>query len=408
MARPTRKTRAARLYRWKWSGTGHQSRPLKGESIGHCKADIIVELTRQNIHVRSIRKAGGVRIHGAIKPADIMLFSRQMATMIQAGIPLLQSLNVVAESFKKPAMMILVKALADDVASGTSFSQALRRYPQHFDSLFIHLVAAGEQSGTLVSMLERNAAYKEKVESLKARVKKALWYPACVLIAGIGITLLLLVKVVPQFEGMFQSFGAELPALTQLIVELSTLTQQLWLPLAGAILAVILLLRWAAQRTAPLAYRLDTALLALPVIGNIVNKAAVARFARTLATTFASGVPLVEGLETAAGTSGNRVYEQAVRQIRQEVATGQPLHLSMKMTHRFPLLTVQMVSIGEEAGALATMLRRVAEYHEEEVDNAVDALTSLMEPLIIIILGVLVGGIVIAMYLPIFDLGTVI
>ncbi|MBZ5487940.1 type II secretion system F family protein [Halomonas aquamarina] len=408
MPRHLQKARTRRLYRWKWTATGPASQPLDGESIGHSKADIIAELSRQNIHVRRIRKIGGARSQSAISSGDIMLFSRQMATMVQSGVPLLQSLSVVAESFKKPAMRVLVKALAQDVASGTSFSQALRRYPQHFDSLFIHLVAAGEQSGTLASMLERNAVHKEKVESLRARVKKALWYPACVLMAGIGITLLLLVKVVPQFEGMFRSFGAELPALTQLIVELSTLAQQLWLPFVVSTLLAILLFRWASQRAAPLAYRRDSALLQLPVIGNILDKAAVARFTRTLATMFASGVPLVEGLETAAGTTGNRVYEQAVRQIRQDVAAGHPLHLSMKMTNRFPLLTIQMVSIGEEAGALATMLRRVAEYHEQEVDNAVDALTSLMEPLIIIILGVLVGGIVTAMYLPIFDLGTVI
>ncbi|RUR36636.1 type II secretion system F family protein [Vreelandella populi] len=410
MARQTNKLKARprHLYRWKWIGIGPQARPLTGESIGHSKTDIIVELSKQNIHVRRIQRKGGSYSSGSIKSADIMIFSRQMATMINAGIPLLQALYVVAESLKKPSMVALLKQLADDVASGTSFSDALGHHPQHFDRLFIHLVQAGEQAGTLSSMLERNAVYKEKVESLKARVKKALWYPFTVLITGWGITLLLLIKVVPQFESMFQSFGAELPALTQLIVNLSVLAQQLWLPLLGILMTTVLVFKWLVRRSSALAYRLDKAILQLPVIGSIVNKAAVARFARTLATTFASGVPLVDGLDTAAGSSGNKVYEQAVRQVRQDVATGQQLHFSMRMTNCFPTLTVQMVSIGEEAGALATMLHRVAEYYEEEVDNAVDALTSLMEPLIIIILGILVGGIVVSMYLPIFDLGTVI
>ncbi|RUR31798.1 type II secretion system F family protein [Vreelandella nanhaiensis] len=410
MARQTNKSkvRPRHLYRWKWIGIGPQARSITGESIGHSKSDIIVELSKQNIHVRRIHRKGGTYSSGGIKPADIMIFSRQMATMVKAGIPLLQALNVVAESFNKPSMVALIKRLADEVASGTSFTDALGNHPQHFDQLFIHLVEAGEQAGTLSAMLDRNAIYKEKVESLKARVKKALWYPATVLITGWGITLLLLVKVVPQFEGMFQSFGAELPALTQLTVNLSALAQQLWLPLLGILMMTVLVFKRLARGSSAFAYRQDQALLRLPVIGSIVNKAAVARFARTLATTSASGVPLVDGLDTAAGSTGNKVYEQAVRQARQDVATGQQLHFSMRMTNCFPALTVQMISIGEEAGALVPMLHRIAEYYEEEVDNAVDALTSLMEPLIIIILGILVGGIVVSMYLPIFDLGTVI
>lgn len=402
------KARPLHLYRWKWAGTGPQARPINGESLGHYKTDVIVELNKQNIHVRRIRRKGGRYSSGGIKPADIMTFSRQLATMVKAGIPLLQALNVVEQSLKKPSMVILVKQLANDVAAGTCFSDALAYHPQHFDQLFVHLVKAGEQAGTLAGMLESNAMYKEKVESLKARVKKALIYPACVLITGWVITLLLLIKVVPQFEGMFQNFGAELPALTQLILKLSVGAQQLWLPLLGIAMATALVLRWLMLRSSAFAYRLDLVLLKLPVIGPIVHKAAIARFSRTLATTLASGVPMVEGLETAAGSTGNRIYEHAIRQTRQDVATGQQLHFSMRMTNCFPALSVQMVSIGEEAGALAPMLNRVAEYYEEEVDYAIDALTSLMEPLIIIILGILVGGIVIAMYLPIFELGTII
>ncbi|MGP9643926.1 MULTISPECIES: type II secretion system F family protein [unclassified Halomonas] len=403
-----RKAKSPRLYRWKWTGTVGQTRLLRGEIIGHSKVAVTAELRKQNIDVRRVAKKSDLSNQGRIKPRDIMIFSRQLATMIQAGIPLLQAFQVVAESLKKPSMVALVHQLTNDVASGTSFSDALRCHPQHFDRLFINLVDAGEQSGTLDKMLEQNAVYKEKLESLKGRVKKALWYPTTVLLTGIAITLLLLIKVVPQFESMFQSFDAELPAVTQLTVDLSMLAQQLWLPLLGTATTVILLLRWLTRRSPALVHLLHRLLLRIPVIGNIIDKAAVARFSRTLATTYASGIPLVEGLATAAGSTGNKVYEKAALQTQKEVATGQQLHFSMRMTNRFPALAVQMVSIGEEAGALDTMLHRVASYYEEDVDNQVDALTSLMEPLIIIVLGILVGGIVVSMYLPIFNLGTVI
>lgn len=403
-----RKAKSPRLYRWKWTGTVGQTRLLRGEIIGHSKVAVTAELRKQNIDVRRVAKKSDLSSQGRIKPRDIMIFSRQLATMIQAGIPLLQAFQVVAESLKKPSMVALIHQLTNDVASGTSFSDALRYHPQYFDRLFINLVDAGEQSGTLDKMLEQNAVYKEKLESLKGRVKKALWYPTTVLLTGIAITLLLLIKVVPQFESMFQSFDAELPAVTQLTVDLSMLAQQLWLPLLGTATTVILLLRWLTRRSPALVYLLHRLLLRIPVIGNIIDKAAVARFSRTLATTYASGIPLVEGLATAAGSTGNKVYEQAALQTQKEVATGQQLHFSMRMTNRFPALAIQMVSIGEEAGALDTMLHRVASYYEEDVDNQVDALTSLMEPLIIIVLGILVGGIVVSMYLPIFNLGTVI
>ena len=402
-----RKAHSPRLYRWKWTGLGPQARLVSGESIAHSKADVIAALAKQNISARRIHKQSSLRSHGRIKPYDIMIFSRQMATMIQAGIPLLQAFRVVAESLKKPALVAAVRQLSNDVASGTSFSDSLRRHPQHFDRLFINMVDAGEQSGTLAKMLERNALYKEKVESLKGRVKKALWYPAIVMLTGIVITLLLLVKVVPQFESMFQSFGAELPAITQFTVNLSVVAQQYWLPVIGILIAIAFMLRWLTRRSPTLVFHLHRLLLRLPVVGSIIDKAAVARFSRTLATTFASGIPLVEGLETAAGATGNKVYEQAVRQAQNDVATGQQLHFSMRMANCFPALAIQMVSIGEEAGALDTMLHRVADYYEEQVDNHVDALTSLMEPLIIVVLGVLVGGIVVAMYLPIFELGSI-
>lgn len=401
-----RQTPAIKLSRWKWVGKGPQDRTLSGEMIGRSKAEIAAELTKQNIVIRRISKKGGLGGHGRINANDIMVFARQMATMIRAGIPLLQALQVVAESLKKPAMVALIQHMMSDVSSGASFSDALRRHPNHFDRLFINLVEAGEQAGALDQMLDRVATYKEKVESLKARVKKALWYPTAVMTIGIAVTMLLLIKVVPEFESMFQSFGAELPAMTQMTVNLSELAQRYWLAALGAIIAAVIVLKASIRRSPKIAYRMHALLLHLPVIGDILHKSAIARFSRTLATTFAAGVPLVEGLDTAAGATGNKVYERAVLQTRQDVATGQQLHFAMRMTNRFPALAVQMVSIGEEAGSLDAMLNRVADYYEEEVENKVDALTSLMEPVIIVVLGVLVGGVVVSMYLPIFDLGS--
>lgn len=401
-----RQTPAIKLARWKWSGKGPQDRALSGEMIGRSKAEVAAELTKQHIVIGRISKKGNLGGSGRINPNDVMVFARQMATMIRAGIPLLQALQVVAESLKKPAMVALVQHMMSDVSSGASFSDALNRHPKYFDRLFVNLVSAGEQSGALDQMLDRIATYKEKVESLKARVKKALWYPTAVMTIGIAVTMLLLIKVVPEFESMFQSFGAELPALTQLTVNLSELAQRYWLAALGAVMAALLLLKISIQRSPSVAYRMHALLLRLPILGDIMHKSAIARFSRTLATTFASGVPLVEGLDTAAGATGNKVYERAVVQTRKDVATGQQLHFAMRMTNRFPPLAIQMVSIGEEAGSLDAMLNRVADYYEEEVDNKVDALTSLMEPIIIVVLGVLVGGVVVSMYLPIFDLGS--
>ncbi|MCO7245139.1 type II secretion system F family protein [Halomonas sp. Mc5H-6] len=401
-----RRQPSIQLYRWKWEGTGPQNRTLSGEIIGRSKADVASELANQQINVKRLRKKGGLGGRGRINPHDIMVFARQMATMIRAGIPLLQAFQVVAESLKKPAMVALVQQMMSDVSAGASFSDALRRHPKHFDRLFVNLVEAGEQSGALDQMLDRIATYKEKVESLKSRVKKAMWYPSAVLLIGVGVTLLLLIKVVPEFDSMFDSFGAELPALTQMTVNLSGLAQRYWLYALGGTIAGVLLLKQAINRSPRVAYRAHSILLRLPIIGDILHKSAVARFARTLATTFASGVPLVEGLDTASGATGNRVYERAVTRTRHDVATGQQLHFAMRMTNQFPPLAVQMVSIGEEAGSLDAMLNRVADYYEEEVDNKVDALTSLMEPLIIVVLGLLVGGVVVSMYLPIFNLGS--
>ncbi|MGL6214604.1 type II secretion system F family protein, partial [Billgrantia desiderata] len=315
--------------------------------------------------------------------------------------------QVVAESIRKPAMSAVVQQMMNEVAAGSSFSQALRNHPECFDSLFCNLVEAGESSGSLDRMLERIATYKEKVESLKGRVKKALWYPIAVILVGIAVTALLLIKVVPQFESLFHGFGAELPAMTRMTIALSEFAQQYWLWGLGGGIAFVYLMRQGIKRSSAFAYRVHEFLLKLPVLGDIFDKSAVARYSRTLATTYGAGVPMVEALDIAAGATGNLVYERATKQIREDVSIGQQLHFAMRLTERFPALAVQMVGIGEESGALDAMLNRVADYYEEEVDNKVDALTSLLEPLIIVVLGILVGGLVVSMYLPIFELGTV-
>ncbi|MBR9923527.1 MAG: type II secretion system F family protein [Gammaproteobacteria bacterium] len=394
------------LYRWRWEGKGPQDRAMRGELIGRTKPEIIEQLAKQRIVATKVQKRSSFGGRSKVTNVDIMIFARQMATMVRAGIPILQALQAVSESLKKPAMVALTQHIMEDVSSGDSLSSAMAKHPKQFDRLFVSLVDAGEQAGALDQMLERIASYKEKVESLKNRVKKALWYPTAVMIIGVAVTILLLIKVVPEFENMFQGFGAELPALTQFTVNLSNVAQKYWLQATCSLAVIVVLLKTAVRRSPRIAYRLDRLMLRLPLIGDILHKSAVSRFTRTLATTFTSGVPLIEGLETAAGAADNRVYIKAIHDVRQDVTTGQQLHFAMRMTNRFPALAVQMVSIGEEAGSLDAMLNRVADYYEEEVNNKVDALTSLMEPIIIVVLGALVGGVVVSMYLPIFEIGT--
>ncbi|WP_431023409.1 type II secretion system F family protein [Halomonas sp. H5] len=414
MATMTRRAKAqqarqqVKLYQWQWSGKAPSGRKVTGTLIAANRAEVEKTLRGQNIIVRTIRRKGGMGGMGRIKARDVMLFARQMATMIRAGVPMLQALSVVAESLKKPAMSALVQQLMSDVTAGTNLSAAMRKHPNHFDSLFVNLVEAGEHSGSLDHMLDRVAAYKEKLETLKGRVKKALWYPAAVIAVGIAVTALLLIMVVPQFEALFHDFGAELPAMTRMTVRFSELAQAYWLWALGGFIAFVFVIRQGIKRSEAFAYRMHAWSLKIPVIGDILDKSAVARYSRTLATTYGAGVPMVESLDVTSGATGNKVYERAVRQIREDVATGQQLHFAMRLTEQFPPLAVQMVGIGEESGALDAMLNRVADYYEEEVDNKVDTLTSLLEPFIIVVLGVLVGGLVISMYLPIFELGSVV
>jgi len=329
-------------------------------------------------------------------------------TFIVAGVPLLQSFDIIAEGAENPNMRALVDSLKQEVSAGNSFATALRQKPEYFDDLFCNLVDAGEQAGALESLLDRVASYKEKTEKLKAKIKKAMTYPAAVLIVAVIVSGILLIKVVPQFQSVFTGFGAELPAFTLMVIGLSNIVQEWWLGIVGLFFFGFFVFKKSYKQSQKFRDSIDRFLLKVPVIGPLIFKSSVARYARTLATTFAAGVPLVEALDSVAGATGNVVFRNAVNQVKQDVSTGMQLNFSMRSTGVFPSLAIQMTAIGEESGALDNMLDKVATYYEEEVDNMVDSLTSLMEPMIMAVLGVIVGGLVIAMYLPIFKLGNVV
>jgi len=397
---------------FQWEGTDKLGKKSKGEISSTTPAIAKAELRRQGINATRVRKKSkGFSLGsagGSIKPGDIALFTRQMSTMMRAGVPLVQAFDIVAEGVDKAKLADLIRAIRNDVAGGSSFALSLRKHPMHFDDLFCNLVDAGEQSGSLETMLDRIASYKEKTESLKAKVRKAMTYPAAVLVVAFIVSGILLIKVVPQFQDVFAGFGAELPAFTLFVIGISEFTQEWWLAIVLGMMAGVALFINIRKRSKRLRDALDRLALKAPVAGNIIEKSSVARFARTLSTTFAAGVPLVDALNSVAGATGNSVYTNAVYRIRDDVSTGQQLNFSMRATGVFPNMVVQMVAIGEEAGALDEMLDKSATYYEEQVDNAVDSLTSLMEPMIMSVLGVLVGGLIIAMYLPIFQLGKVV
>ncbi|EKG40546.1 type II secretion system F family protein [Pseudomonas sp. SZ57] len=393
-----------------WEGLDKKGSKLSGEVNGHNLALVKAQLRKQGINVTKVRKKP-VSIFGKgkkIKPLDIAFFSRQMATMMKAGVPLLQSFDIIAEGAENPNMRALVDSLKQEVSAGNSFATALRQKPEYFDDLFCNLVDAGEQAGALESLLDRVASYKEKTEKLKAKIKKAMTYPAAVLIVAVIVSGILLIKVVPQFQSVFTGFGAELPAFTLMVIGLSNIVQEWWLGIVGLFFFGFFVFKKSYKQSQKFRDSIDRFLLKVPVIGPLIFKSSVARYARTLATTFAAGVPLVEALDSVAGATGNVVFRNAVNQVKQDVSTGMQLNFSMRSTGVFPSLAIQMTAIGEESGALDNMLDKVATYYEEEVDNMVDSLTSLMEPMIMAVLGVIVGGLVIAMYLPIFKLGNVV
>ncbi len=394
-----------------WEGKDRKGNTVKGEISGSNMTVVRAELRKQGINAKKVRKkaqplfgTGGKKI----TPLDIAIFTRQLATMMKAGVPLVQSFEIVADGLENPSMRDLVLKIKAEVEAGNSLASALAKNPLYFDDLFCSLVESGEQSGALETMLDRIAIYKEKTEALKAKIKKAMKYPIAVICVALIVTAILLIKVVPTFEELFQGFGAELPAFTQFVIGISDWMQEWWLVFFGAIgLSVIGFLQ-AKKRSKGFSDAMDRAVLKAPIAGHIVYMSTIARYARTLATTFSAGVPLVEALDSVAGATGNVVYRNAVLKIKEEVASGTQLNFSMKSAGIFPPMAVQMTAIGEESGALDTMLDKVATFYEDEVDNAVDGLTSLMEPMIMAILGVLVGGLIIAMYLPIFQLGAVV
>ena len=393
-----------------WEGKDRKGSIVKGELNGQNPALVKAQLRKQGISPTKVRKKG-MSLGGAgkkIKPLDIALFARQMATMMKAGVPLLQSFDIIAEGVEKPSMRKLVDELKQHVAAGNSFAASLRTKPEYFDDLFCNLVDAGEQSGALENLLDRVATYKEKTEALKAKIKKAMNYPIAVIAVAVIVSCILLIKVVPQFKEVFSSFGAELPAFTLFVIGISEGLQEWWFIFLIALIGAGYAFMQAKQRSEKFRDALDRTILKSPIVGSIVYKAAVARYARTLSTTFAAGVPLVEALDSVAGATGNVVFRNAVAKVKQDVTSGMQLNFSMRSTNAFPAMAVQMTAIGEESGALDAMLDKVASYYEAEVDNAVDGLTSLMEPLIMSVLGVLVGGLIIAMYLPIFQLGSVV
>jgi type IV pilus assembly protein PilC len=394
-----------------WSGTDKNGRQTKGEINATSQAMARAQLRQRGIKPKSVRKKPKP-LFGArkkpIKPADIAVFTRQLATMMKAGVPLVQSFDIVNDGLDNPSMKELVMKIKNDVAAGTGLAVSLEKFPRHFDDLFCSLVGAGESAGTLETMLDRVATYKEKTEALKAKIKKALTYPTAVIVVAIVVTGILLVKVVPTFAETFQSFGADLPAFTLWVLGISEFMQQWWFVMAISIVAAFYVFKEARIRSEAFGEAIDKLMLRLPVFGDIVHDAVIARFSRTLATTFNAGVPLVEALESTAGAAGNVVYSRAILTIRDDVTTGSSLYQAIKSTGLFPNMLLQMVSIGEEAGQLDEMLDNVANHYEAAVDDAVDNLSALMEPMIMSILGILVGGLMVAMYLPIFMLGSVI
>ena len=405
-----KKAKEDKVYPFKWVGKDRKGTKVSGELQGTNPALVKAQLRKQGITVTKINRASTLfgKKGKAIKPLDIAFFTRQLATMMQSGVPIVQAFEIIAEGAANPNVGKLVTTIKNDVAAGNTLADSLRLHPKYFDDLFCNLVESGEQSGRLESLLDRIATYKEKTEKLKAKIKKAMTYPIAVVVVALIVTAILLLKVVPQFKDVFSSFGADLPAFTLFVIGISEWLQSWW----WVLLFIIIVAGWTYKqlnlRSQAFRDGQDRTLLKAPIIGGIIYEAAVARYARTLSTTFAAGVPLVDALDSVGGAVGNVVFRNAVRQIKEDVSAGSQLNFSMRTTNVFPALAVQMAGIGEESGNLDGMLEKVADYYEAEVDNKVDNLTTLLEPMIMSILGILVGGLIIAMYLPIFQLGNVV
>jgi type IV pilus assembly protein PilC len=403
------KASAAAAATFVWEGVDKTGTRKKGESVGASEALIKAELRRQGINPTRIKKKSALsKRKKSITPKDIAIFSRQLATMMSAGVPLVQSFEIIGRGHDNPSMQDLILTIKSNIEGGSGLAESLAKHPLHFDDLFCSLVSSGEQSGTLEQLLHKIATYKEKVEAIKAKIKKAMFYPTAVIVFAFIITAILMIFVIPSFKDLFASFGADLPALTQMVINMSNFMVAYWWAVFGAIGGAVYGMIQIKKRSKAFNIWLDKVSLKVPVIGPILIKAAVARFSRTLSTMFAAGMPLVDSMTAVAQASGNVVFEGKILKMRDEVSTGTQLNVSMKESGLFPNMVVQMVAIGEESGSVDAMLAKVADFYEEEVDNAVDGLTSLLEPLIMAFLVVVIGGLVIAMYLPIFKMGSVV
>jgi type IV pilus assembly protein PilC len=403
-------TQSASLTTFVWEGKNKKGSHVKGESQATNEILLKADLRRQGINPLKVKKKSKP-LFGASKKVgakDISVFARQLSTMMNAGVPLVQSFDIIGRGHENPGMQELVLGVKSEVESGTSLSDALGKHPLHFDSLFCNLVNAGEHSGALDTLLDKIATYKEKTEAIKGKVKKALFYPAAVMVVAFVVTAILLIFVVPQFQDLFKGFGADLPAFTLFVINVSDIFQKWWWAIFGGIGFAFYAFIEGKKRSPKVQRVIDIISLKIPVVGEILRKSAIARFARTLSTMFSAGVPLVEAMDSVAGATGNALYREATLRMKDATATGTQLQQTMKETALFPNMVVQMVAIGEESGSLDEMLGKVADFYEEEVDNLVDGLSSLLEPLIMAFLGIIVGGLVVSMYLPIFKLGSVV
>ncbi len=391
-----------------WEGKDRKGKLIKGELRATGEAMVRSHLRRQGYADIKIKKQNALAIRGKVTEKDVTLFTRQLATMMKAGVPLLQAFDIVGKGHTNPAVAKLLVDIKGDVETGSSLSAAFRKYPLHFDNLYCNLVAAGEQAGILDSLLDRLATYKEKILGIKSKIKSALVYPTSIIVVAFVITAVIMIFVVPTFKELFSSFGAELPGPTKAVIAISDFFVDWWLAIFIAMGGAIWFFFYTWKRSAPMQAVMDRLMLRLPVFGPLVRKATMARFARTLSTMFAAGVPLVEALDSVAGATGNKVYADATKKIQSDVSTGSSLTVSMQNTNVFPGMVLQMTAIGEESGALDSMLSKVADFYEAEVDDAVASISSLMEPVIMVVLGVLIGGLVVAMYMPIFKMGKIV
>lgn len=391
-----------------WEGTDKKGKRIRGEMRANGEAFVNATLRRQGINVIKVKKQSSFQKSGKVTDKDVTLFTRQLATMMKAGVPLLQSFDIVGKGHSNPAVAKLLFDIKSDVETGSSLSQSFRKYPLYFDALFCNLIGAGEQAGILDTLLDRLATYKEKILAIKSKIKSALFYPVSIIVVAFVITAVIMIFVIPAFKTLFDGFGADLPAPTLIVMAMSDFFVAYWWAIFGSIGGGLWFFFYTWKRSEKMQSTMDRLLLKLPIFGHLIRIATIARFARTLSTMFAAGVPLVEALDSVAGASGNRVYYDATKKIQSEISTGTSLTVAMQNANVFPNMVLQMVAIGEESGALDSMLSKVADFFEAEVDDAVEALSSLMEPIIMVVLGVLIGGLVIAMYLPIFKMGQVV